>query len=577
MRLMLVFVRAYPRQTAVVLVCLLLAGLAEAVGVSSLLPLLGLAASGGGPMAGGAGSRLEHALLGGVRAVGLEPSIGLLTAMIVAGVTIKAALVMLADKHVGYTVARIATDLRLSLIRALLRTRWEYYVHQPLGSFANAVAAEARQASEAYLRAATILAMLVEAGAYVAVACLVSGQATLAALAGGVIIVAALNGLVRTARRAGARQTRLAKVLVGRLTDVLQSVKPLKAMGREPFVGPLLEHETFRLNRAVEREVLSKAAMRALQEPLIIAFLGVGLYFALTWLALPLAAVIMMALLCASIISGLGKAQKEFQRMAACESSFWSLRAMIDHAEAACEASVGEGTPTLRSEIALRDVTFAYAEEPVLQQASLVIVAGQLTTIVGPSGSGKTTVADLITGLIEPQQGSVLVDGVSLREVDMRQWRSRIGYVPQETVLLHESVRINVTLGDPDLTAADVEAALRQAGAWDFVAALPEGMEAVVGERGLGISGGQRQRVALARALVRRPSLLILDEATAALDPATEAGICQVLQTLRDAVTILAICHQGPLIDAADRVYRVGGGRITEVAPRDPAAAAATG
>jgi ATP-binding cassette subfamily C protein len=124
---------------------------------------------------------------------------------------------------------------------------------------------------------------------------------------------------------------------------------------------------------------------------------------------------------------------------------------------------------------------------------------------------------------------------------------------------------MNVSLGDPAVSQDDVLAALSAAGADDFVAALPEGIDTPVGERGLRLSGGQRQRIALARALVRKPSLLILDEATTALDPATEAGICATLRRLRGEVTLLAICHQSALIDMADRVYRVQGGRIVRL------------
>ena len=568
MRLVSVFARAYPARTAVMLVCLLLAGVAEGIGVSSLLPLIGLAGGSGGA----APSGLTAVVSGALQRIGLAPTPSALLTLLAAGMIVRAALLLLANKQVGYAVAHIATDLRLALIRALLRSRWQYYVHQPIGIFANAVAAEARRASEAYLRATTLLALLIQAAVYSAVALLVSWPATLVALAVTAAIMAALHRLVQAGRRAGTRQTEASQSLLRQLTDALQSVKPLKAMAREGRIGPLLERETRRLDRALRREVLSREAIQALQEPLVIAFLAVGLYASQTRLALPLSTVVVLAVVCARTAALLGQAQKELQRMAACESAFWSLRATIDQAEGAREQHSGARVPTLQRAIALHEVDFAYDGPPVLRDASLVLPAGALTAIIGPSGAGKTTVADLVIGLIHPQAGAVLIDGVPLPAHDARRWRALIGYVPQETFLLHDSVRLNVTLGDPDLSPADVEAALRAAGAWDFARALPEGIDTLVGERGLRLSGGQRQRIALARALIRRPRLLILDEATAALDRSVEAEVCATLRQLRGAMTILAICHQGPLIDLADHLWRVEGGRIAPVLDRSGAA-----
>jgi ATP-binding cassette subfamily C protein len=171
-----------------------------------------------------------------------------------------------------------------------------------------------------------------------------------------------------------------------------------------------------------------------------------------------------------------------------------------------------------------------------------------------------------VIGLLRPQDGDVLVDGVPLADLDRRAWRSMIGYVPQETLLLHDSVLHNVTLGEPSLGAADAERALRAAGAWDFVASLPEGLETVVGERGSMLSGGQRQRVMIARALVHDPKLLILDEATSALDPATETSLWKTLTELRGRLTILSISHRPALAQEADVVYRLEKGRALRLA-----------
>jgi ATP-binding cassette subfamily C protein len=187
---------------------------------------------------------------------------------------------------------------------------------------------------------------------------------------------------------------------------------------------------------------------------------------------------------------------------------------------------------------------------------------GQITCLVGESGTGKSTIADLIIGLMAPGAGRVLVDGIPLEDLDLAAWRRSIGYVPQDNLLLHDTILSNVVLGDPDLTEENALQALRAAGAEGFVRDLPEGVHTVVGERGARLSGGQRQRIMIARALAHQPRLLILDEATSALDAASEAAICETLASLKGQITMLAVTHQSALQRVADRVYQVHDGTV---------------
>jgi ATP-binding cassette subfamily C protein len=140
-----------------------------------------------------------------------------------------------------------------------------------------------------------------------------------------------------------------------------------------------------------------------------------------------------------------------------------------------------------------------------------------------------------------------------------------LGYVPQEVVLWHDTIGNNVSLRDPNLGKQDIEAALRASGAWDFVNSLPDGLDTMVGERGMRFSGGQRQRISIARALVRKPRFLVLDEPTTALDPEAEQAICRTLRNIARESTVLAISHQAGIVEASDRVYRLADGRISEV------------
>jgi ATP-binding cassette subfamily C protein len=570
MRLMLTIFRAYPWQTLVMLLALLFAGFAEGIGLSALLPLLNIAirgdVNGVTDAAAAELNELEQLVNDLLHTIGISPSIGVMLMIIVAGGTLKGLLLLVANKQVGYTAAKVATDLRLEMLRAVLRSRWEYFLSQPTGKLANSLATEAHRSSQAFVNGSLMITFFIQTLIFGAVAIAVSWKATLISITAGLIIVAISHFLlVRMARKAGKRQTGLLVALVSRLTDTLQSVKPLKAMAREYLVDAVLAMETSRLNKTLRRQVYSTTMLNAFQEEMMIIVLAVGMFIALVQYEMPLATVLVLVVVLGKMLKQLSKVQRQYQRMVIGESAYWSIRQTIDQAWETEEQLVEGRTPALLHGICFDSVHFSYDGCRVLDDLTLEIPAGSITMLVGPSGAGKTTIIDLLTGLLQPQSGAILIDGTSLQELDTRAWRQMIGYVPQETVLLHDTILHNVTLGDPALGEADAERALKQAGAWEFIAMLPQGMNSSVGERGGKLSGGQRQRIMIARALVHRPKLLILDEATSALDPASEAAICQTLEQLRGELTILAISHQTALVNAADRVYRLEKGQASAV------------
>jgi ATP-binding cassette subfamily C protein len=561
MRLLISLGRKYPWQSLIMLLALLLAGVAEGVGLSGLLPLISIAigkqtGAQGVTFAGSSG--LERTVTETLAAIGLSPTLGVLLTLITLAITLKGILILLAKKRIGYTVAQIATDLRLSLLRSLLVTKWEYYIRQPVGVLTNAMATEANRTSKTYSAGITMIAYLIQAIVYACVAVLVSWRVTLLAVAVGLFLVYLLSHLVKKARRAGLRQTELMKSLLTHLTNILLSIKPIKAMARERRADALLEKKTNRLNKALRKVVLTNETLKASQEPLLIIFAAIGLYAALTYWHMALAKVMVLTFLLVRLVRQLNKVQEQYQQMAISESAYWSLKETIHEAERTREPALGSVVPSLNHGIRLDRVSFAYDQEWVLRDASFDFPSGLFTAIVGPSGVGKTTVADLVIGLLRPQEGEIFIDDLPLAEVDLRRWRKMIGYVPQETLLLHDTVLTNVTLGDAELTEADAEESLRAAGAWEFVRAMPVGMHSTVGERGSMLSGGQRQRIAIARALVHKPKLLILDEPTSALDPESETAICETLGQLRGrGITILAISHQPTMMDVADRAYQL--------------------
>jgi ATP-binding cassette subfamily C protein len=494
--------------------------------------------------------------------VGITPTIGVLLGIIVIGVTLKSVLLLVARKRVGYTAAQVATDLRLEMLRAVLRSKWEFFLHQRIGRLSNSLATEAQRSSDSFVNGATVITLLLQAVIYGSVALAVSWKATLISLSAGAVIIGVSHFLVRMARRAGKRQTTLLISLLSRLTDTLQSVKPLKAMAREHLADSVLSNTTTKLNKALKKQIFSDAVLNASQEEMFALVITLGMYIALVHYGMPFEMVLVLVVVLGRMLGQLGKVQKQYQKVAIGESAFWSMKASIREAQQV-EEHLGTGArPTLERGILLDAVSFSYDQHQVFDNVSLEIPAGKLTALIGPSGSGKTTVVDLVIGLLRPQSGAVRIDDQALSELDVKAWRHMIGYVPQENLLLHDSILHNVTLGDPELSDADAVQALQSAGAWEFIEPMPQGIHSTVGERGGMLSGGQRQRIMIARALVHKPRLLILDEATSALDPANEAAIGQTMQNLRGGLTILAVSHQTALVNAADRVYRLEKGRV---------------
>jgi ATP-binding cassette subfamily C protein len=565
MRLMASFFKAYKLQTSLMLLALLLSGMAEGIGLSALLPLLNVAL-GDNASAGLTGAppevqnEFERWVLETLSAAGITPSLGNLLLIIVLGVTFKSILLLVAQRQVGYTAAQMGTDLRLQMLRAILRSKWEYFLHQPVGKLTNSLATEAQRSSDAFVNGATAITFLIGGLIYGGIAFALSWRASLLALAAGAFVIGASHFLVRITRKAGRKQTTLMTSLMANLTDTLSSVKPFKAMAREHLADNVLADTTTRLNKALRRQVMSAAVLDSAQELMFTVFICIGVYVALETFDMELTTVMVLVVALGRGFSHLGKVQKQYQKLAQAESAYWSMQDSIGDARGAEEHLAGGVKPQFDQVIEFRDIGFRYEHHSVFKKLSLEVKAGSLTTLIGPSGSGKTTIIDLTIGLLRPESGEIRLDGQPLHDLDIKAWRDMIGYVPQETILLHDSVAHNVTLGDTQLDQADVERALKAAEAWEFVERLPQGMDTVVGERGGKLSGGQRQRIAIARALINQPRLLILDEATSALDPDSERAIRATMEHLKGQLTILAISHNRAMVEAADSVYQLGGG-----------------
>ena len=211
------------------------------------------------------------------------------------------------------------------------------------------------------------------------------------------------------------------------------------------------------------------------------------------------------------------------------------------------------------------DVRFAYrSDEAVLRGISFVAEPGKLTALVGPSGSGKTTIVNLILRFYDVERGKIAVDGQDIRQVSRHSLRRHLAYVGQDVFLFRGTIRDNIAFGKPDATEEEIVAAAKGAYAHDFITTFPRGYDTPVGEHGLQLSGGQRQRVAIARALIKDAPIILLDEATAALDSESELQVREAMEHLCQGRTTVAIAHRLHTVSHADRIYVIEDGEVVE-------------
>lgn len=550
------------RRQSLILLAMLLGVAAENLSIASLWPIIGVAS--GGEIKPSPATEVVTGLLG---SVGLSPTLGALLLFLCVTITLKFSLSSAGLIYVGREVARMSTHMRLRLIEAIVRARWSHIISTPAGRLSAALSDEAERAQSAYRAAGNFAARLTETLTYL-IGCLwISWQFSVAAILAAVILWLAVARFVGMARRAGRAKWRSVHLLSGAVNDLLTSIKSLRAMNRQAYLGRFASKQVDELKKAAQREYYSESAVRALQEPLLGTMVIGGFYVGHTYFNLGLVELIGVVWLLRRISNGVSTMRGAMQRVAIDGVAFWSIVRLTKAMEDQAETLHGGSVAHLGRQCEFRDVSFGYGEKTIVKSANFTLPVGEVATLIGPSGAGKTTIADLLVGLHEPDSGEVLIDGLPLSDADLARWRAKIGYIPQENILFNDTVLENITLGDQSISEERAIEALRLAGAWGFVSALPRGLHEVIGVRGNLLSGGQKQRLSIARALIHNPELLILDEATSALDRATAREICDAVRGLRGNRTILAITHQSIWMDAADRILRMDQGRVgTEAA-----------
>lgn len=369
-------------------------------------------------------------------------------------------------------------------------------------------------------------------------------------------------------KRSGRRVQESVADVTSHLQESIAGIRVVKSFHRESY-----EIERFRRINERNFSALMKAAQQTSQLSPLVEFFAALAIIAIIWYggwsvihgeltSGELIAFLIYAINLANPVRRLSSLYAGVQKALAAAERVFSI---LDEEPSVKERSHATELPPVKGRVEFRQVSFAYkSDKPVLRELSFVAEPGQTVALVGPSGSGKSTVANLLPRFYDVDDGAVLVDGYDVRDLTLRSLREQIGIVPQETILFNTTIEENIRYGRPEATADEIMEALRAANAESFIAEMPDGLQTVIGDRGLVLSGGQRQRISIARALLKDPRILILDEATSALDTESERIVQEALDRLMVGRTALVVAHRLSTIQRADLILVIDRGRIIE-------------
>jgi len=463
------------------------------------------------------------------------------------------------------------SNLRLQLYRGLLHTRWQFIVDNKMSDFLHSLSSQVSAIGFAAHLMLTFISQIILSLIMVTLVLLLSWQMALLAAACGAVLLLLLLPLNQRIHGSGKSELAGYKGLFQMLSEQLGSLKMIKSFASEDHYAQQLGV----LSDTLELQQLRLTKMNAVTQwvTTVGSVIGFSLVFFVSSnvLSISLGTIFLLLVVYSRLMPQLSGLQRTYQQLLHRVPALDDVNGLFQACGQAQEYfNPHTVCPELHHQIQIQGVSFQYNQSvsPVFQDLSFTIAKNQTLALVGPSGAGKSTLADLIAGLLAPDQGHIYCDDVLLSEDLRPAWRRRVAYVTQEVYLFHDTVRANLTWVAPRvLMDDDLWNVLKLTAADDFVAKLPKGLDTIIGDRGIRLSGGERQRIALARALLSQPQLLILDEATSALDQENEQKIQTALERLQGTLTIVIIAHRETTLRHVDKRIDLGANALSAVGP----------
>ena len=552
--------RDHRRAMLVVAVASAALSLTEGVGLLMLVPMLQQV---GVSTSGDAADHVSRALESVLRAAGLEPTLLSVLVLVVALVTLRATLQWILAVWEARLEAGVIGRLRQRLFAAVVAMPWARFTGERPAALQHAIGPQVDDVHSALLLLLQGASLTAAVAAAAAVALVVSPALTVIVGVSGALLFWLARQLRAPGRAEGDALLAASIGLFARISELLGGLKMVHAHGAEERAVAAVAADTAMWTSLTERTALRRGLVSLALAVASAFVLGVLVWLGVSLAHLSPATLLLLLLLYARLVPRVSELQATASSLGQTLASYRSVAALLTRCAGERDNADGRlaalpRLPARAPDLAVRGITVRYpaTEGRALVDFSARFDAGTITVVTGPSGAGKTTLGDVLLGLLAPEVGDVLVDGAPLAALPRTQWCARVGYLAQEPMLFHGTIRENLLFAHPDASHDELRAALRDA-ACDFVHRLPHGLDAPIGERGVMLSGGERQRLALARALLRQPDLLVLDEATSALDAETETRILDTLHALKGRCTVVFCTHREAPTAIADQLLRL--------------------
>lgn len=552
------------KDVIIALFLMVIIGLTEGISLLLLVPLLQLV---GLDVQQGALSGISLYISSFFSYMGITPTLAVILVIYVLVVGLNAYFNKLQNIKSSHVQFEYASHLRKQLFMAISHSEWLFFISKPSSDLAHALTYEIERIASGTGQFLFIISSSIVLAVYVIFAVQISGFVTGLIFLIGIVLLLLLRNRTQSASDTGEKLSKSSKDMYESAIKQMDGMKTIKSFNMEEMNIKTFDLTSNKVSYQYINTISSYADVKFLFEVGSVIILAVIVFFLVGIMAIPTAELLILLFLFARMIPNFSGIQRYYQYFINMLPAFKTVTKLENEFLNAAEHEIKGQKIEFKDSIKLENLNFSYSrgeDNFAIKDLDISIEAGNITALAGLSGAGKSTLVDIIMGLIKPDDGKVIVDGIYLNDSYIPTWRNMIGYVAQETFLFNDTIKNNLLVANPEADEEMLKDALKQASALDFVSKLPDGLNSIVGDRGVLLSGGERQRIALARALLRKPSLLILDEATSNLDSKNEKRIMDAIDKLHGEMTILMIAHRLSTIRKADKIYLIENGTVVE-------------